>query len=61
MNTLRFAFAKRHGVLVADMGEQGVKVLYHQAPSLEVLAEIRRHVQKPIICEQVSNEIFNEH
>jgi len=59
MSTLRFAFVKRYGVLITGVDEHGVKVIYHRAPPLSVLAEIRRQVQKPLLLEQVSEEIYN--
>lgn len=61
MNPLRFAFAKRYGVLVAEMAAEKAKVIYHEPPSLTVLAEIRRRLQIPIELEQVSDQIFEEH
>lgn len=60
LNSLRFAFAKRHGVLVASIDNQLATVLYHQQPSLAVLTEIRRQLQMPISLQQVSSEQFNE-
>lgn len=61
MNPVRFAYAKRHGIVVTGIDdEQGVKVLYHQKPSLAVINEIRRQLGKPIVLQQVSNEEFNQ-
>lgn len=57
---LRFAFAKQHGVLVADLGENEAKIIYHKPPSIKVLVEIRRALQKPLKLEQVSDKVFNE-
>ena len=59
LNSLRFAFAKRHGVLVTNIENQVVKIIYCQKPSLAVLAEIRRQLQMPFELEQVSSEAFN--
>lgn len=59
-NSVRFAFAKHHGVIVDGAEEQYTKVLYHQPPTIAVIAEIRRHLQKPIHLEAVSEEIFNQ-
>lgn len=61
MNPLRFAFAKRYGVLVANVDSDAAKVIYHRMPSLSVLTEIRRQLQRPIKLEQVSDQVFNEH
>ncbi|MBA3661607.1 MAG: type II secretion system ATPase GspE [Gammaproteobacteria bacterium] len=60
-NPLRFAYAKRFGVIVSEETSQTAKVLYWQKPALTVLAELRRRLQKPLIFEQVSEALFNEH
>jgi general secretion pathway protein E len=61
MSHLRFAFAKRNGVVVTSLDNQVAKVIYHQKPSLAVLAEIRRQLQLPLQLEEVSDQIFNEY
>lgn len=60
LNPIRFAFAKRHGVLMLGVENNIASVIYHQKPSLTVLNEIRRQLQMPIVLEQVSDEKFNE-
>ena len=60
MTSLRFAFAKRYGVLVSGIENHIAKVIYHQKPSLDVPAEIRRQLQMPIELEQVSDKVFND-
>jgi general secretion pathway protein E len=57
---IRFAFAKRHGVLITGVESNIAKVVYHQKPSLAVLNEIRRQLQMPVELEQVNSESFNE-
>jgi len=59
-NPIRFAFAKRHGVLITGVESNIAKVVYHQKPSLAVLNEIRRQLQMPVELEQVNSESFNE-
>lgn len=59
MNLLRFAFAKRHGVLVTSLDEHKATVIYQQKPSLSVITEIRRQLQVPLDLQQVSEEAFN--
>lgn len=59
MTLLRFAFAKRYGVLVTKQDNNIAKVIYCQKPSLAVLTEIRRQLQMPIALEQVSADVFN--
>lgn len=61
INPIRFAYAKRHGVLVTGLENNSASVIYHQTPSLTVLNEIRRELQMPLTLSKVSNEIFNEH
>lgn len=60
MTELRFAFAKRYGVLIANTEDNVAKVLYHAKPALSVLAEIRRQLQMPLHLSQVSEEVFNQ-
>jgi general secretion pathway protein E len=60
MTPLRFAFAKRYGVLISSTENNMANVIYFQKPSLAALAEIRRHVQMPLVLEQVTNEVFNQ-
>lgn len=59
LNPLRFAYAKRHGVLVTTHDEQSATVVYHQLPSLAVLSEVRRILRVPVALQQVSAEDFN--
>src|SRR5579883_557059 len=61
MNALRFAFAKRYGVLIASLDESAAKVIYHQAVPPKILIEIRRHLGLPIVLERVNAEVFNQH
>ena len=60
MHSLRFAFAKHHGVLIAGIENDCAKVVYQQMPPLAVFSEIRRYLQMPLILEQVSDELFNQ-
>jgi len=60
MNPLRFAFAKRHGVLVLDAETDMAKVIYHNQLPLAVLSDIRRQLKKPVQLEKVSDQAFNQ-
>lgn len=60
MTMLRFAFAKRHGVLVAGIENDVARIIYHQPPSVGVVSEIRRALQIPLKLEQVNERVFNE-
>lgn len=54
-----FAFAKRHGLIVADnLGEQ-VEVVCRPGVSLDALAEARRFVGRPVRLKSVSAEAFD--
>ena len=43
-----YAFAKRHGVLVGEITEDGAEVLYSPRADLSALAELRRFLECPI-------------
>lgn len=60
MNLLRFAFAKRYGVLVGNTDNHVARVIYHQKPDIAILSEIRRQLQMPLELAQVSESDFNE-
>jgi general secretion pathway protein E len=57
---LRFAFAKRHGVIISVIENDTATVIYHKKPTLSVLTEIRRQLQLPLKLTQVSDEEFND-
>lgn len=59
MNPLRFAYAKRHGVLVTGIQDNIANVIYQQKPPVSVLTEIRRQLQLPLALKQVSSDEFN--
>jgi general secretion pathway protein E len=60
ISPIRFAYAKRHGVLLSGIENNIASILYHQKPSLAVLNEIRRQLQMPLALREVSSEYFNE-
>lgn len=60
MTFLRFAFAKRHQVLVTGVDEDKAQVVYPKIPSPSVLAEVRRYLQLPLHCHLVTEEEFNQ-
>ena len=57
---LPFAFAKRYGVVVThtDLGPDKVEVVCQQAPTLSVLAEIKRVARRELMLRQVTEEEF---
>ncbi len=60
MSVLKFSYAKRHGVLVLSDAEENAKIIYHETPALEVFSELRRLLNKPLVCEAVSTDEFNK-
>lgn len=60
MSVLKFSYAKRHGVLVLSQAEEAATIIYHATPTLAVFAELRRLLNKPLVCEVVSTDEFNK-
>jgi len=58
--SLRFAFAKHHGVLVTAVENNTANIIYYHKPTLSALTEIRRQLSMPVTLEQVSEQRFNE-
>lgn len=54
---LPFAYAQSHGVLL-ETGEAAPHVIYRPGLSVEVLAELRRSLDRPFTTEEVSVEVF---
>ncbi|MFT6956311.1 MAG: general secretion pathway protein E [Halieaceae bacterium] len=54
---LPFSFAKQHSVLL-DLGNDGPLIYYQQAPGLQLVAELRRHLGRSFRLEAVSPEEF---
>jgi len=52
-----YSFAKRHGIVVREVGEQ-VSIAYHGKASIAALLEVRRFVDQPAVFEQISEENF---
>ncbi len=56
---LPFAFAKRHGVMVRDIAEDSADVVVRDGASPLALAEVRRHLRRPLKLERVNVERFD--
>ena len=56
--SLPYAFAKRHGVLIGEVGEQSVQVLYHSQLDPLTLSEVRRITGRPITLSETSEQQF---
>ncbi len=57
---LPYTFARRHGVLLEGMTDQGVTVLYRPGIAPRVLAEIRRLAGKPLVLRRIEADRFEE-
>ncbi len=55
---LPFAFAKRHGVLVRGLTDETADVVLRAGASPLALAEVRRHLRRPLTVERVDAERF---
>ena len=51
---LPFAFAKRHGVMVRELGDDSADVVVRDGASPLALAEVRRHPRRPLRPERVN-------
>lgn len=60
MNALSFSFAKRYGVLIASTEANHAKIICRNRPNSLTLAELRRHLNLPLIFENVDDETFNQ-
>lgn len=58
--TIPFSFAKRHGILLAEINDNVAKIVFHTRPSSLVLAELRRYLQMPLELTQVDQENFSK-
>ncbi len=56
---LPFAFAKRHGVLVRGIADDSADVVVRDGASPLALAEVRRHLRRPLKLERVNVERFD--
>ena len=53
-----YSFAKRHGVVVTEVGPDAACIAYHPKASATALLEIRRFVQRPARFEAVNEQEF---
>jgi general secretion pathway protein E len=56
---LPFSFAKRHGVLIQEIGQDGGKAVYRAGATPLSLAEVRRFAGVPMTLSRVSAEVFD--
>lgn len=56
---LPFSFAKRHGVLIREITDQGADAVYRPGTSPLSLAEARRFVGVPLKLTRVSSDMFD--
>src|SRR3990167_5931571 len=55
-----FAFARRYGVLLTGTENNQAKIMYRNHPSVRIFSELRRHLNLPLIIEQVDELHFNK-
>jgi general secretion pathway protein E len=55
---LPFSFAKRHGVLVRSIDDEHAAVAVRRGASPHAVAEVRRHLRRPLTIERVDPERF---
>lgn len=58
--TLTYPYAKRHGVLIGEMGIAAVEVFYREGGSNAPLIELRRHFKRPLRLTTVSVVEFDK-
>lgn len=59
-NPIPFSFAKRNGVLFMGIENDQAKIIYRSTPPILILNELRRHLNLPLMLEQVNDESFNK-
>ena len=59
LRTLPFSFAKRHGVLIREIGKESADAVYRPGVSPQSLAEVRRFAGVPLNLSRVSVEAFD--
>jgi len=56
--SLPYAFAKRYGVLIGQINNDKVQVLYRQEINPQAITEVRRIIGRPVQLSETSNEQF---
>ncbi|MGI9272974.1 MAG: type II secretion system ATPase GspE [Woeseiaceae bacterium] len=59
MRVLPFSFAKRHGVLIREIGKTEADAVYRPGVSPQSLAEVRRFAGVPLKLSRVTVEVFD--
>lgn len=60
ISSIPFAFAKRHGILLSTIENESALIIYCKKPHVNILAELRRYLNMPLILSQVSEEAFSK-
>lgn len=58
INAIPFAFSKRYGVLVTENEGGELKIIYRDTPSINIINELQRYLDKPFQLEAVDPETF---
>lgn len=56
--SISYAFAKRHGILLGDISEQAAQLFYRGQLNPQAVAEARRIINRPLTLAAVSDEQF---
>ena len=55
---LSFNFAKRHGVFISKLTPDFIELTYAEQANPQAFIELRRHYQKPVRLQRVSEDRF---
>ncbi len=60
-NTLPYSFAKLNGVVIGEFRDEGILIYHLSHVSFEIFAELERFLQSPLVPEEVTPELFQQH
>ena len=60
LNRLPYNFMRKHGVLVTNVHDEFIEVVYKPGCSLSVFNELKRYYRKPLKLESVTAEVFEQ-
>jgi general secretion pathway protein E len=58
---LPYNFAKKHGIVVTDIDETHARISYLSPASFQILAEVRRYLQRDLSLQEVDSTLFQQH
>ncbi len=60
LRRFNYAFAKRHGVILDVSADGAVRLVHRPGMKLAALAEARRVAGVPLVCEEVTPDVFGQ-